>query len=281
MGKFDGKDNSAIEKAWRDLSDEASDIWNANAAFWDNYMGEGNDFQKVLLAPTLDHLLNIKNDEHVLEIACGNGSYSRRLASSGAYVVAFDVSDKFIELARSRSSDHADRIDYKVIDATDYDQMLSLGEKRFDAAVCNMAMMDIADITPLLNVTRKLLKHGGRFVFSICHPCFNTSGIKKIIEEEDRDGEIITQYAIRISSYITPRTTKGLGVIGQPVPQYYFDRPLNSLFNQCFDAGFMLDRIEEPTFDGELDNKRPLSWANFQEIPPVLVARLRPFPVQN
>ena len=43
----------------------------------------------------------------------------------------------------------------------------------------------------------------------------------------------------------------------------------------CFSAGFVLDGLEEPVFDDAEESARPLSWTNYKEIPPVLVARLR------
>ena len=47
------------------------------------------------------------------------------------------------------------------------------------------------------------------------------------------------------------------------------------LLSACFSAGFVLDGLEEPVFDDAEEKARPLGWANFTEIPPVLVARLR------
>jgi hypothetical protein len=37
----------------------------------------------------------------------------------------------------------------------------------------------------------------------------------------------------------------------------------------------VLDGLEEPAFGPEQRSSRALSWANFRDIPPVLVARLR------
>jgi len=135
--------------------------------------------------------------------------------------------------------------------------------------------MDMATINPLLDVLRHLLKPGGRFVFSVMHPCFNSIGMTKVVEEEDRDGELVTRYAVKVSAYSKPAVYKGLGVIGQPTPQYYFHRPISLLFNSCFRVGFVLDGLEEPAFGTETEARRPLAWNNFGEIPPVLVARMR------
>jgi SAM-dependent methyltransferase len=260
-----------------DLNRETQQIWDANARFWDDRFGEGNDFQRVLIGPATERLLALRPGELVLDAACGNGAFSRRMAELGARVVAFDFSAQFLERAKARTAeraDLADRIEYHLIDATDEAQLLALGVGSFDAAVCTMALMDMAEINPLLSAVSQLLKPGGRFVFSMTHPCFSTTTMRKAVEEEDRGGELVTTYAIKISRYITPTSGRGLGMIGQPVPQLYFDRPLGLILGACFAAGFVLDGLEEPVFPEGAEAKRPFSWENFREIPPVLVARL-------
>jgi 2-polyprenyl-3-methyl-5-hydroxy-6-metoxy-1,4-benzoquinol methylase len=262
-------------KSTEELNSETREVWNANAAFWDEHMGEGNSFQRFLIGPATEELLGLQPGELVLDIGCGNGSFSRRMSGLGARVVALDFSDRFIERAIEKSAEHGDHIEYHVIDATDEAQLMSLGEKRFDAAVSTMAMMDMASIEPLSRALSKLLKPAGRFVFSITHPCFNNGSVTKVVEEEDRDGEIITTYAVKVARYMTPFTTKGLGVIGQPAAQYYFHRPLSHYLSIFFNDGFVLDGLAERAFSGEAQPGRPFPWANFHETPPVLVVRMR------
>lgn len=265
------------DATWFDLSSEGQAIWNQNAPFWDEYMGEGNPFQRILIGPATERLLRIQEDELVLDVACGNGNFARRMAELGARVLAFDFSPAFIERAslRTRDTRFSGRIEYQVIDATNREQLLELGRERFDAAVCTMALMDMAAIEPLLNSLRELLKPGGRFVFSVMHPCFNSNGAHKVVEEQDREGQVVNRYTINVESYTTPAATRGQAVSGQPVPHLYFHRPLSLLFTHCFNAGFVLDGIEEPTFHGEVSPGRPFSWPNFVDIPPILVARMR------
>lgn len=258
-----------------ELNKETQAIWDQNATFWDKRMGEGNSFQNLLVGPATDRLLQLQPGEMVLDIACGNGVSSRRLARQGARVTACDFSPRFVEIARGRDTGSSNPIDYRVVDATDEAQMLALGERHFDAAICNMAIMDMATIEPLASAMSKLLKPDGRFVFSVMHPCFNGAGMKFAVEEEDIEGEIRTVYSIKVTKYSGVWHQKGLGMIGQPAPHYYFHRTISDLFNTLFRAGFALDGMEEPCFEGELDANRPLSWVNFKGIPPALVARLR------
>lgn len=258
------------------LNRETQQIWDANAGFWDARFGEGNAFQQMLIGPAVERLLDLQPGELVLDAACGNGAFARRMANLGARVVAFDFSQVFLERARARSAEFGDQIEYHHIDATDEAAIVAIGEQRFDAVVSNMALMDMAAVDPLLRAVIRILKPGGRFVFSITHPCFNTNAIRKVVEEEDRDGKLVTSYALKITRYITPVTARGLGMIGQPLPQYYFDRPLSALLGACFAAGLSVDGLEEPVFPPDAPASRPFSWENFREIPPVLVVRLRP-----
>jgi 2-polyprenyl-3-methyl-5-hydroxy-6-metoxy-1,4-benzoquinol methylase len=263
------------DNEWRAMSSQARDLWNEIAPFWDDQMGEGNQFQRLLIGPATERLLEVQPGQTVLDIACGNGNFARRLAALGASVVAFDFSEAFIQRARARTHLHAERIEYRLLDATDPHQIRALGLGRFDAAVCSMAFMDMAAIEPLLGTLPAVLAPGARFVFSVTHPCFNSVGSSKVAEEEDRAGDLVNRFGVKVTGYITPLAQRGLGMVGQPAPQIYFHRPLSALLNACFDAGFVLDRLEEPVFGEEAEPGRVFSWPNFREIPPVLVARLR------
>ena len=262
---------------WSRAHEETRDAWNANADFWDERMGEGNDFVEVLCWPSLARLLDLQPGERVLDVACGNGLTSRRLAALGAEVVAFDFAEEMIAHARRRTAEHADRIDYHVLDGTDEDALLALGEGRFDAALCNMALFDMAEIEPLFRALARLLRPGGRFVFSVLHPCFNSAHVTHVAEMEDREGEIVTAYAIKVHTYMTSTVARGAAIAGQPQPQVYFHRPLQALLGVGLAAGFVLDGLEERAFPPDhLPGRNPLAWGgNFSEIPPVLVARLR------
>jgi SAM-dependent methyltransferase len=259
---------------------EVRDIWDAKAAFWDERMGEGNAFQLQLIGPAVERLLTLRPEEQILDIGCGNGVTSRRLAHLGARVVAIDSSSQFLELARSRSQDLSHRIEYRLVDATDEKQLLALGEGRFDALVCNMVLMDIPVIDPLARAAVRLLRPGGRFVFAVQHPAFNSNAVRLCAESETRgDGIEVTRHAVKLSDYLVVPAGKGPGMPGEPEPHWYFHRPLHELFGAFFRAGFVMDALEEPALTTQDANPRELSWSNLPGIPPVLVARLVPHPV--
>ena len=82
---------------------DAVDIWDQNAEWWDDKVGDGNDFLRLLIEPSTHELLDIQPGERVLEIACGAGRLARQLVDQGARVTAIDHSKKFINRARKRS----------------------------------------------------------------------------------------------------------------------------------------------------------------------------------
>ena len=270
---------------WPELAGAAQQRWNRNAAFWDDYMGDhSNTFHNLLVRPAMERLLAVQPGDSVLDIGCGNGNFSRHLAGLGVRVTAIDGSAEMIDRARKRTEGRAEggpengntgSIDYRVIDVTNSDQLEALGTNTFDAAVSNMAIMDMAVIDPMFEAVHGLLKPGGVLVCSLTHPCFQSPYAVRYAEQEDRDGEMIRRFGIKIERYLTPRPFEGLGIVGQPVPQYYFHRPLSVLLTTCFEAGFVLDGIEERAFDENVKADRELSWANFRETPPMMAVRLR------
>jgi ubiquinone/menaquinone biosynthesis C-methylase UbiE len=255
---------------------QTAGLWDRLAEWWDDKIGDGNDFQDYLIEPASERLLALKPGENVLDIACGAGRFARRMAALGADITAFDHSEKFIKRAQEHTTEHADNIEYRVLDASDTVDLLNLGEKRFDAAVCTMGLMDMSSIEPLISTLPKLLKPDGRFVFSVTHPVFNSGTSYLVAEQHDKNGEISTRYGVTITDYARPYTYMGVGIMGQPTPQHYFHRPISLLFNTCFKHGFVLDGMEEPTLPEELKGKSrmSLSFNNMPALPPIMVARM-------
>ncbi len=255
---------------------DAREAWDQNAAFWNQRMGEGNDFVEMLIWPPTERLLAIEPGHHVLDVACGNGLTSRRLAKLGARVTAIDFSEKMIACARELGT-AGDAIDYAIVDATDHDALINLEYESFDAVLCNMALFDMAAIEPLFRAVPKILRSSGRFVSSILHPCFNNPFTKLVGEREDRDNEVVMTYLTRSSAYMTASTCPGLAIPGQPVPHPLFHRSLTDVLSSAFRAGLVLDAFEERAFPPDHLVGREISWnGNFSEIPAVVVMQMRP-----
>ncbi len=257
---------------WSEHKEDSRVRWEKNSTYWDEYMGdESNEFHREIIKPHTQELLSVKPGERVLDIGCGNGNFSRRLAELGAEVVAFDYSSTMIERAKARSQTQRENISYHILDGTDYEALISLGKGSFHKAVANMALMDMAQIEPLFRALYHLLTDRGILVFSIMHPCFQPPGMKKIWEEEDVQGNMQKRTSIQIFRYSKPETWEGLGIRNQPEPSLYFHRPLSTLLRTCFELGFVANGIKEPVFNREKYQGKHWEWI---DIPPVLIMRL-------
>lgn len=208
--------------------EESLKAWQENAQFWDNSMGDdSNQFHREVIRPKVSELLDIKEDDFILDIACGNGNYSAYIAKHGANVVAFDYSAKMIELAEKRQEKYKDKIEFHVIDATNEKELYSLKKDRlYNKAVSNMAVMDITDINALFRCVNDLLMENGIFVFATQHPCFVTLTDK----------------------YLTAHSYSGEAIAGQPQLQCYYHRSLQDIFNLCFKSGFVIDGFYEESY---------------------------------
>jgi 2-polyprenyl-3-methyl-5-hydroxy-6-metoxy-1,4-benzoquinol methylase len=255
--------------------DDVRKVWNTNADFWDDKIGDGNDFQIELIEPATERLLGNIAGLTILDVACGAGRFGRRMAQLGANVLAVDFCDRFLERAKKRTPAGLRNIEYRAADATNKEQLLALGAGRFDGAVCTMALMDMTTIDPLMESLPVLLKPNGWFIFSIMHPCFQPANVTKFAESIESDGNWVITTGVKVSEYLTPKTWRGIGILGQPEPQHYFHRPLNVIFNAAFRNGFVIDGFEEPGFREPPQDDRYLRWRHLTEIPPVLVVRMR------
>jgi 2-polyprenyl-3-methyl-5-hydroxy-6-metoxy-1,4-benzoquinol methylase len=132
------------------------------------YASAGDD----LSAPATSALLALVghvDGQRVLDLACGHGPVARELARRGAHVVGLDLSSQLIDRARVLARGSTLDIDYWHGDAT---APRVLDANRFDTVVCNFGLSDIDDLGGVCATVARTLVPGGRFVFSILHPCF-------------------------------------------------------------------------------------------------------------
>jgi SAM-dependent methyltransferase len=250
-------------------------IWDANARWWDDRIGDGNDFQTLLIEPATERLLAIAAGDRVLDVACGAGRFARRMAELGARVVAFDASAEFIARARERTP-AGTAVEYHTADAHDPAAIAALTPDGCDKAVCTMAIMDMPRIAPLFAALSRVLAPGGAFVFSVTHPCFHSATVARFAEvQEDAPGRHVVRTGVKISSYLTASARKTEGIVGQPEPQWFFHRPLSALFAVGFAAGFVVDGLEEPGFAPSEQARAGVRWHDMPDVPPIMVARMR------
>ncbi len=111
-------------------------------------------------------LLRLAPDQAALEVACGSGGVTCRMAlESGATCVGVDINASGIEAAKTRAREQglASRVKFQVVDAG---QRLPFPEGSFDAVFCNDAINHLPGRIDVLRDWHRVLRPGGRGLFT-------------------------------------------------------------------------------------------------------------------
>ena len=120
---------------------------------WDASLYAGNGRFVAILAESLVEALQPQPGERILDLGCGDGFLTRRIAESGATVVGVDSSPQMVAAAKEQGSDahcvNAESLPF---------------DQEFDAVFSNAALHWMSDQDAVLRGVRRALKPGGRFV---------------------------------------------------------------------------------------------------------------------
>jgi ubiquinone/menaquinone biosynthesis C-methylase UbiE len=117
--------------------------------------------------PATLSLLGDIGGKRVLDAGCGPGIYAEELVAMGAdEVVGFDASGRMVELAKERL--RGSRAEFRRANLED--PLAWLQDGSFDLVVSALAMDYVEDWGGPLSEFHRVLKPGGKLVFSVEHP---------------------------------------------------------------------------------------------------------------
>jgi len=212
--------------------------WDKVSDWYGSYMGkEGGDYQRDIVFPGALRLLSPLKQGAYLDLACGQGAFSRLLASKCAHVDGLDVSKSLIEQAKKNALKNTR---FVVADATNFAHVLR--PETLDGIVCNLAIQNIDPIGPVFADASHVLKMGGCFVLTMNHPAFRQPRQSGWGWDEERK----LQYR-RVDKYMTEYE---MPIIAHPgsapsVKTYSYHRPLTSYIQELAKHGFAVDALEE------------------------------------
>ncbi|HXY34066.1 MAG TPA: class I SAM-dependent methyltransferase [Planctomycetaceae bacterium] len=198
----------------------------------------------------------------VLDMACGEGFYTRMVRQKGAAkVTGVDLSEGMIELARKQEAEHRQGIDYIVGDARE----LNLPQK-FDLVIAAYLLnyaQNRGELQAMCDAIARCLKPGGRFVTVNSNPSLHVPtapSYRKYEFETTAVGEW------REGAPIT--WTFFLGDSSFEIENYYLDRGIHEEAFRA--AGFQTTRWLEPELSpqGEAEFGSEF-WADFFAHPPI------------
>jgi 2-polyprenyl-3-methyl-5-hydroxy-6-metoxy-1,4-benzoquinol methylase len=149
------KANSTIAAEWDAIAEERY-----------RQLSNGIDISALLvIEPEMLRLARLSGNELILDVGCGVGWLTERLAQVALNVTAWDLSKQSIETAVAKSN--SKNITWVIGDVASSD--VSFGHD-YDLAVSNMSLSAIVDVSVALRNIHTALRDGGAFVFSLPHP---------------------------------------------------------------------------------------------------------------
>jgi 2-polyprenyl-3-methyl-5-hydroxy-6-metoxy-1,4-benzoquinol methylase len=223
--------------------------WNRNAEARHEQISSEVDisYHKILI-PTIMMLIGDIAGKRVIDVGCGSGYLTAKLASKGSYVLGVDPSEEMIRIAR-REYGSLPRLEFVNKSIEEFSSQYS--DICFDVAVSNMSLITIPDLDEALMAISSVLPPRGIFAFNITHPCFYNQHRKYQPAET-------FQYHIshaQKGSFIISNDHEGL-----PSPTTHFHRPLQEYFRSLKAASFTIDELIEPFPTREVEKLYPKPW---------------------
>jgi SAM-dependent methyltransferase len=204
--------------------------------------------------PAVRALLGDVRGFDVLDAGCAAGEHSAWLVEHGARVVAIDGSEAMVRLARER----LDRIvqpgsaDRARVLCADLAQPLPPADASFDVVLSSLTLHYLEDWSGVLSEFARVLRAGGRLVFSIHHP-FMT-------------GRDVADYHA-----VSPIEERWSGFADAAVPVRFYHRPLQRVAGDVLRAGFAVRGMLEPQPTGEAHARDPVLAERFRTGPGFLL----------
>ena len=97
---------------------------------------------------------------NILDVGCGTGNFSIKMARKGANVTGIDISEKMLEIARNRASQEELTIEFKKMDS----QSLMFPDNFFDAVFSMATIEFLSNAQKMIEEMFRVCKKGGSIV---------------------------------------------------------------------------------------------------------------------
>lgn len=240
------------------------DSYNQFATTYHEHVSDSSDsiYHSYYEKPALRSELGDLTGKNVLCIGCGSGVDANWLLQNGAAnVTGIDISKELIAIGQLQFPG----VSLHVMDM----EKLDLPDNSYDIACSSLAIHYIDDMTTALKEVRRVLKTGGRYVFSCGHP-FDTA-IEKTEDEESKTrilGRTVikeTDEQIIHGDYLVSGTngTKNIdGNLGDMEVRIYH-RTFGAMIQQIVASGFTIEKLIEPQ---PLPTLRDIDKRTFQQL---------------
>jgi ubiquinone/menaquinone biosynthesis C-methylase UbiE len=123
------------------------------------------------------HLLAPKAGERILDAACGTGRHFAAILQAGSQLIGIDFAPGMLRVAQQRYP-HIPLI------LADLQHPLPLQSHSFDAVLCSLVGEHLSDLPTVFQELYRVLRPGGRLLFSVYHPAMAAAGIEANFQQE-------------------------------------------------------------------------------------------------
>lgn len=211
--------------------------WGSVADWYDELLEkDANNYQSTVILPNILRLLTPLKAKRVLDLACGQGFFSRAFFEVGAHVVGVDIAKELILHAEERSPKE---ITYY---ASSADQIPMIPNASVDIVTIILAIQNIEHIDAVLKECSRVLTKEGQLLLVLNHPAFRIP--KQSAWGYDESGKI--QYR-RLDRYMSEIKTSIEMHPGKKDTKktITFHRPLQFYFKLFDKYHFSVVRLEE------------------------------------
>lgn len=123
----------------------------------DSKFNPATQMQKGIILPTLKP----KKSDIILDIGCGTGRFTIPIAKKCKKVIAVDISEEMLGVAKDKSK-NIDNIHYLKLDAS---RKLPFKNNYFDKIVCTLVVSHIKNLEKFLKEIKRVLKKRGILIY--------------------------------------------------------------------------------------------------------------------
>ena len=197
--------------------------------YWEEYaeIHRKSLTENKVIKPAVLRILGDVEQKQILDIGCGTGTYIVEYAKQGANVMAIDISEKLLEVARKSCKGLSIR--FREGDILE----MKLPKERFDIVTAILVTGHINNLNKFFSRILRLLKPNGLLVVTYSHPYGRGVYIKPDTKKRVRQKDI-------------RRSMELLSDWGDGILAPVIKRSLSDCLNPLFKAGFCMTEVEEP-----------------------------------
>lgn len=248
-GLVTGKIKFLMAETWETMADWYAELLRSGSPM--------NEFARdILLGLLPSDLTGVR----IVDLGCGEGIVTRAVAARGATVIGVDPTVRLVAHARAAETTTPTGARYAVDDGCG---LVTVDDDSVDWVTAGLSLNHVTDLAAAVRSVRRVLVSGGRFVFTIPHPCFEAPHATWVDAAGGASRRLIGDYLVEgFWRSANPDAVRRAG---------NEHRTLSRYLTVLIEEGFTLEIVAEPAVDQHIAAEQPHRAA----FPPFLLVRAR------